>query len=112
MHTKTNTAFTDEEAGVAGMDYLRSGVKEPGTVYDLYINNYPFYLPEKFRLVNNVVYFSIRDSWNIGWSHASTLINRFPNLKILNFVSNNFVEVLAEYAYFVLLVRRNMALIA
>lgn len=92
---KMNTTFTDEEKlEYAGMDYLRSGVKEPETVYDLYINNYPFlYLPENLRLANNVIYFSIRDSWNVDWSHASTLINRFPNLKILYFISNNFAEV-------------------
>ncbi|GAA0191210.1 hypothetical protein GCM10009122_53500 [Fulvivirga kasyanovii] len=87
-----NTTFTDEEKlEYAGMDYLRSGVKEPETVYDLYVNNYPFlYLPENLRLANNVIYFSIRDSWNVDWNHASTLINQFPKLKKLYLVSNNF----------------------
>lgn len=83
-----------EEVDYPDNSFLRSAVKEPETVYSLYINNFPFQrLPENLRLLKNVKYFRIERSRKVDWEHAKTLINGLKTLRLLGFISNNFETV-------------------
>lgn len=81
----------EEKMDYAGLAYLRSGVKEPETVYELYINDFPFvYLPENLRAAKQLRSLTIIDSHNLDWQHAASLVQQFQKLKYLALVSNTF----------------------
>lgn len=89
---KKATEFSlDDKIQYGGYSYLRSGVKEPETVFGLVVNDYAYeQLPQNLRGLNNLQGFEIYESKRLDWTDAETLINEFDKIEYLRFDNSTF----------------------